>query len=118
MSYAEPVSWNGAGGWGPRYLVPILAFITIVSGTLLRQSRDIQRNNGLFLRVSIIVLCFAGFYVNLTGKLIWYIYGYGYAIDVKGMMKYIQMGNFTDASVSSWFPYYSPNHSSYRSLSI
>jgi hypothetical protein len=32
----EPFGWSGGGSWGPRYLICILPFITIVSGTLIR----------------------------------------------------------------------------------
>jgi hypothetical protein len=103
MSYNDPASWTGYGGWGPRYLIPVLPFITIAFGTLLLHLRKLQQpGNILLLKVSIIILCIAGFYVNLVGKLIWYQYGYGYANEKKGLMvKYASL-------VETWIPYYSP----------
>jgi len=104
------ISWTGYGGWGPRYLIPVLPFITIAFGTLLLQLRKLQPGNVLLLKVSIIILRIAGFYVNLAGKLIWYQYGYSYGISEKGLMKYAgkNSGNVTDSLVETWIPEYSP----------
>jgi hypothetical protein len=106
MSYNDPASWTGYGGWGPRYLIPVLPFITIAFGTLLLHLRKLQQpGNILLLKVSIIILCIAGFYVNLVGKLIWYQYGYVYASEKKGLMKYAYPYHIL---LETWIPYYSP----------
>jgi hypothetical protein len=91
----EPYLWNGMG-WGPRYFVPVLPFITILLGALLLHTRK-----RLFLKLSIIMLCAAGFYVNLLGTLVWYQYGYLYGFD--------QLANYDDPpDIMVWNPYYSP----------
>jgi hypothetical protein len=80
--------WSG-GGWGPRYLIPILPFITIVSGTLLQHLKktDHFKYRKLLLKLSIIILSAAGFFVNLIGTLVWVFYGvwYGFLSDFPHM---------------------------------
>jgi hypothetical protein len=83
LSDLEPSSWNGSVSWGPRYLISILPFITIASGSLFSYLK-----NRVLLKATIIVLSVAGFFVNLLGILIWYDYGYSYAINVAGLYKY------------------------------
>jgi hypothetical protein len=83
LSDLEPSSWNGSVSWGPRYLITMLPFITIASGTLF-----LNLKNRLFLKATIIILCVAGFFINLLGILIWYDYGYSYGLQVGGLMKY------------------------------
>jgi hypothetical protein len=103
MSYNSPSSWTG-NGWGPRYLVPILPFITIVSGTIL-----VHAKNGLFFKVSIITLCAAGFYVNLLGSLVWYQYGYSYGWERDALWKYERhITNENSYDIMTWVPDYSP----------
>jgi hypothetical protein len=95
ISYAEPSGWSGAGSWGPRYLIPTLPFLTVVSGALflnLKRSR-------FFLKPLITILFVAGFFVNLLGVLVWYMYGYSYGWEVTG---------FNSMDVMTWNPYYSP----------
>ncbi len=95
-------AWGGgAEAWGPRYLVPVLPFITVVLGTLFLHMRK-----GLILKLAIIIsLCGAGFYVNLLGKLIWY--GLDYSL-------YLQTHSPTITTTTSpydpmtWNPSYSP----------
>jgi hypothetical protein len=93
----EPYLWIGTG-WGPRYLVPVLPFITILLGALLPHAKK-----RLFLKLSIIILCVAGFYVNLLGTLVWYQYGYAYGWEKEQLAKY---DNHMDIIV--WNLYYSP----------
>jgi hypothetical protein len=93
----EPYLWNGTG-WGPRYLVPVLPFITILLGALLLYAKK-----RLFLKLSIIMLCVAGFYVNLLGTLVWFQYGYAYGWEKEQLAKY---DNHMDIII--WNPYYSP----------
>ena len=89
------VFWSGGIAWGPRYLIPVLPFIAIVSGTLFQRMKLPHfnllsvKNNGMsimsrsFMKLSIIiVLCAAGFFINLLGKLVWIFdaMNYGYKI--------------------------------------
>jgi hypothetical protein len=80
-------------------LVPVLPFITILLGALLLHTKK-----RLFLKLSIIMLCVAGFYVNLLGTLVWYEYGYGYGFEQ--MAIYSPSDNPLDVIV--WNLYYSP----------
>jgi hypothetical protein len=62
--------WGGLW-WGPRYLMVTLPFIALASGTLFEH---LKRNK--ILKVSgLIILCFAGFLVNLLGVLVWWEFG-------------------------------------------
>lgn len=64
----ESQHWGG-DYWGPRYMAPLLPFITLTCGTLLQR----LKGNKLFLKISaIIILSVAGFLVNLLGILIWW----------------------------------------------
>jgi hypothetical protein len=102
--YQEPFGWSGQG-WGPRYFISILPLITLVSGTLLIRLKNLRFKNKLrlFLKVSIITLCVAGFYVNLVGKLVWYMYGYAYGWEKE------QLSRFSDwPTIVTWNPYDSP----------
>ena len=87
--------WSG-GGWGPRYLIPILPFITIVSGILLQRIKKTFhfKYGRLFMKLSIIILSAAGFFVNLLGILVWVFYGvwYGFTND----FQYMRMGYYWD----------------------
>jgi hypothetical protein len=80
LSYAEPVSWTGGVGWGPRYLIVTLPFIAIVTGTLLNMKKSYLRRRSV-LKLSIIILSVAGFYVNLVGTLVWMFDGFIYGFD-------------------------------------
>ena len=67
--------WSGFGGWGPRYFIPFLPFAVISLGYLFH---PINRFN----KISLLVLGLSGFVVNLLGKLVWYLTGYGYGWGV------------------------------------
>jgi hypothetical protein len=107
ISYAEPAGWSGAGGWGPRYLIPILPFVTIVSGALfvnLKQSR-------FFLKPIIAILFVAGFLINSLAVLVWYMYGYSYGWGVEQLWKVDNKANVTGVNsmdIMTWNAYYSP----------
>jgi hypothetical protein len=89
--------WSGAIAWGPRYLIPVLPFITIVSGALLTHLQRYRSRYRLLMKTSIIALCAAGFFVNLFGTIVWTFYSlFAYALQTQPL----HMG-MSD-------PYYSP----------
>ena len=93
----EPFSWWGTG-WGPRYLVCIVPFITIALGSLLSH----LGKKMLLLKFSIVVLSVAGFYVSLIGTLIWWQYDIVYLNET---------GQYSDQNpfdLMIWHPSYSP----------
>jgi hypothetical protein len=92
--------WSGAIAWGPRYLVPILPFITLAFGTLLSHFKLRRR---AFLKISLIILCIAGFIINLLGTLVWSEYGTIYAWDREELYKAA-----ASLEVMAWNLYYSP----------
>ena len=75
---SEPASWSGGVAWGPRYLIPVLPFMMIILGNIF-----LYMKKRYFLKSIVIGLCLVGFYVNLSGVLIWFQYGlmYGWAIE-------------------------------------
>jgi hypothetical protein len=96
---AEPISWSGGVAWGPRYLIPVLPFIMIILGFVIVHANKKRP----FLRSTVIILCVAGFYVNLTGILIWFQYGLMYGWLQEGLAAY---PNSLD--IITWYPPYSP----------
>jgi hypothetical protein len=79
LSYgAEPSSWSGGIAWGPRYLIPVMPFIMIILGSIFLHLRKRRTLKGI-----VISLCLVGFYVNLSGILIWFQYGlmYGWYVE-------------------------------------
>ena len=99
----EPYAWSGAIAWGPRYLIPVLPFITLVLGSLLTHLKKIPSKRRLFLKIPIIILCVAGVYVNLVGTLVWYQYGIMYGWSKDQLSK-----NNENMEIMTWNPYYSP----------
>lgn len=91
--------WSGAIGWGPRYLVPVLPFITLAFGTLLTHFRQSR----LLLKLSLLILCISGLIINLPGTLVWSEYGTIYAWDKEELSKV--PGSL---EVITWDPNYSP----------
>ena len=99
LSYgAEPSSWSGGIAWGPRYLIPVLPFIMIVLGNIFLHLRKRR-----ILKAVVIGLCLVGFYINLTGILIWVQYGLLYGWYVERLAAY---PNSMD--IMAWSPSYSP----------
>jgi hypothetical protein len=96
---SEPISWSGGVAWGPRYLIPVLPFIMIILGFVIIHANRKRP----FLRTTVIILCVAGFYVNLTGILIWFQYGLMYGWLQEGLAAY---PNSLD--IITWYPPYSP----------
>jgi hypothetical protein len=68
LSFWEPHSWWG-DGWGPRYFIVLLPFVTLMVGSLLVGIRK-----KTFLRYSIIGLSAAGFCITILGVLVWISY--------------------------------------------
>src|ERR687897_969489 len=99
--------WSGAIAWGPRYLVPVLPFITLAFGTLLARFRQSR----LLLKVSVLTVCIAGFIVNIPGILVWSEYGMIYAWDREDLSAI--PGSL---EVIAWNPNHSPIISHIRAL--
>jgi hypothetical protein len=96
---SEPIAWSGGIAWGPRYLIPVLPFIIVMLGSIfLRLTKK-----RLFLRIVVIGLCVAGFYVNLSGILIWFQYGLVYGWQKEGLSIYPD-----SLDIMTWNPFYSP----------
>lgn len=95
---AEPIAWSGGVAWGPRYLVPVLPFIMIM---LSNMWQHLRRN--LFLKIFVTSLCVLGFYVNLTGVLLWFQYGLTYGWDKQALADHPN-----SLEVMTWNPVYSP----------
>jgi hypothetical protein len=96
---SESRSWSGAIAWGPRYLIPILPFITLALGPLFARFKQSR----VLLKASLLTLCVAGFIVNLPGILVWSEYGTIYAWDKE------KLNRFPDSlDVIAWNPNYSP----------
>jgi len=103
----KPFGWSG-GGWGPRYLAPTLPFITLSIGALLTLFKQRVRVIKV-LKVSTIILCAAGFVVNLLGVLVWYHYGYVYGWIVEQLGKLdMTVTDLNSMEVMTWNPIYSP----------
>jgi hypothetical protein len=94
----EPASWSGGIAWGPRYLLPVLPFMLIILGYIFR---NIKKR--IFLKSIVLGLCLAGFYVNLSGVLIWFQYGLMYGWAIEQLASY---PNYMDRM--TWYPIYSP----------
>lgn len=105
LSYWEPFAWSGGVAWGPRYLIALLPFMTMVFGALLLRVKKGRFKNRLYLKtlvILVIVLCIAGFFINLVGKLVWFMYGLMYAWGVD------HLRNTDWSMIMLWNPYYSP----------
>jgi hypothetical protein len=102
FSYWEPFAWSGGVAWGPRYLIPVLPFITLVSGAILVNLRRMNAKRRLLLKLSVIVLCIAGFSVNLLGTLVWFMYDLVYAWQREGL------GASEWPIIMAWNSHYSP----------
>jgi hypothetical protein len=105
LSYMDPISWSGGLAWGPRYLVPVLPFITIALGTLLTRLRNNKQKQYL-IKVSIVISIFLiGFIVNLLGTMVWIYYFHLYSWEEQKIWKY---GGDRIWDQETWNPYYSP----------
>ncbi len=96
LSFNEPNSWWG-DGWGSRYLVVLLPFITLMVGSLL-----VGIGKKAFLRYSVIGLSVAGFCITMLGVLSWSYYDQIYLSLKEG----VDLGLVWDKL--AWDPIYSP----------
>ncbi|MDF3032938.1 MAG: rane protein of unknown function [Nitrososphaeraceae archaeon] len=96
---AEPIAWSGGVAWGPRYFIPVLPFIMIILGSIFR----VARKKRPILKITLVALCIVGFYVNLSGILIWFQYGLIYGWQQEGLAAF---PNSLD--IVTWYPSYSP----------
>lgn len=103
-SFGEPYAWSGAGGWGPRYLVPITPFISIALAYLFT---SITKP----IKIIMTFLTAVGFVVNLAGILVWYAYGYSYGWVIEHLWK--SKNSLNDMT---WIPQYSPIILHFKSL--
>ena len=62
-----------------------------------------SRKKRLSLKLFACILCAAGFFINLMGKLIWMNYGLIYGWQVEKLAKYLN-----NMDIMTWNPYYSP----------
>ena len=95
----ESPVWHGFGGWGPRYLVPIIPVLVLPLGFFLDKAA------GRLAKASFAILAAAGFFVNLMGTLVWYQLGYTYgwnSLRADGVPLEMQMDLF------QWAPQYAP----------
>jgi hypothetical protein len=98
LSYgAEPSAWSGGIAWGPRYLIPVLPFIMIILGSIFMHLRRRR-----ILKALVIGLCLVGFYINLSGILVWFQYGLMYGWYVERLATF---PNYMDTM--TWSPAYS-----------
>jgi hypothetical protein len=105
LSYMDPISWSGGLAWGPRYLVPVLPFITMALGTLLTRLSNSKQKQYL-LKVSILISIFLiGFMINLLGTLVWVYYYHLYSWEEQQIWRY---GGNRIWDQETWNPYYSP----------
>lgn len=103
----ESPVWHGFGGWGPRYLVPVVPFMVLPLGLLL------DRVAGGLARASFAALAAAGFLVNLMGTLVWYQLGYTYGWS---SMREAGASPELHAGLFQWAPEYAPMALHYRVL--
>jgi len=89
-------NWSGYGGWGPRYLIPVLPIITIASGIILQKF-----SKRITWKIVLIFLAISGFFVNLLGRIVWYLVGYS------RYWEGLTSGEL-DGGELSWDPNYSP----------
>lgn len=105
LSYLEPISWSGGLAWGPRYLIPVLPFITIALGTVLTHLRNKKQKLSLF-KVSIVMsLCAIGFIINLLGTIVWIYYFHLYSWEKEQIWRY---GGDKIWDQETWNLHYSP----------
>ena len=73
--------WHGFNGWGPRYLLPIVAFLILPLGA------SIEKRTHISFKLSVMFLGIVGFLINLVYLLqdvSWFIWGF-FGSDERGL---------------------------------
>lgn len=80
----EPFAWWGTG-WGPRYLLPALPFVTLMLGSVFEHMKTKKgfTLSSFILKFSIIALSIAGFYITLIGTFVWWWYEIIYVTQIE-----------------------------------
>jgi hypothetical protein len=81
LFYSAGNYWHGFNGWGPRYLLPIVAFIILPLGA------SIEKRTHFSFKISIIFLGILGFLINLVYLLqdvSWFVWGF-FGSDERGL---------------------------------
>lgn len=100
--------WSGAIAWGPRYLIPVLPFLTIALGALIKLP---TRKKWLSpMRGALIAFSATGFIINLPGILVWSEYGTMYAWEKENL-------GGSALETMTWNPKYSPVILHFKALS-
>jgi hypothetical protein len=106
LSYLEPISWSGGLVWGPRYLIPVLPFITIALGILLTHLRNKEQKLYLFKVSTVASLFVLGFIINLLGTIVWIYYFHLYTWEKEQIWRQWRLTRAWDPE--TWNPRYSP----------
>ena len=79
--YSAGIYWHGFNGWGPRYLLPIVAFMILPIGA------SIEKRTNFSFKISIIFLGIVGSLINLVYLLqdvSWFVWGF-FGSDERGL---------------------------------
>lgn len=98
--------WHGESSWGPRYLTPIIPFLTILVGLIVRRFSKKQ------VALVVVPLALAGFAVNLVGVLL------PYQIRFAGLQTdaFINGRNFNVYEYGNEIPRYAPAFNQAKTL--
>lgn len=90
--------WASFANWGPRYLVPVIPFITIPLGAFLTKYGKSTIAKSIFAGLAIM-----GFSITIMGIFVWFMYGFSYGWESE------QLWKVNDSyAVFAWNPYHSP----------
>ena len=81
LFYSAGSYWHGFNGWGPRYLLPIVAFVILPLGA------SIEKRTSFFFKLSVVILGFVGVLINLVYLLqdvAWFVWGF-FGSDERGL---------------------------------
>ena len=79
--FAAATYWHGFNGWGPRYLLPLVAFLILPLGA------SIEKRTNIFFKTSVVVLGVVGVFINLVYLLqdvSWFVWGF-FGSDERGL---------------------------------
>ena len=81
LFYSAGSYWHGFNGWGPRYLLPIIAFVILPLGA------SIEKRTNFFFKLSVVLLGIGGAIINLIYVLqdvSWFVWGF-FGSDERGL---------------------------------